>query len=246
MARQRVPRATLTRASVLRAAIALADDVGVESLTMRRLGRELGVEAMSLYNHVANKQDLLAGMVDAVVAEFDVPAPASGWRSELRRAAISSHDVLRRHPWACRLLVSSPPMTGPARHRHMDAMLHALRGAGLSVSLTDHAFHVLDGYILGFTVQQVSFPAPTEDLAARATEFVAQLPADQFPWLVEHIRHHIDSGHYDEGDFEFGLDLILDSLERLLRDAASGMNAPGRSATSTRRERARRRQGGGC
>ena len=134
------------------------------------------------------------------------------WKAALRRIALSAHEVLRRHPWAPSLLVTRPEMTGAARWRQMDAMLGFLRGAGFSVEQTHHAFHVLDSYIIGFTLQQVSFPAPTGDLAEMGERFLAGFPSTEHPHLAEHIRYHIDTGTFDEGDFEFGLDLILDSL----------------------------------
>ena len=210
-------RAPLDRERVLRAAIGLADTDGIDALTMRRLGQELGVEAMSLYNHVANKDDLLAGMLDVVVGEFELAADAPDWKSTLRRSAVSAHEVLMRHPWACNLLVTRPESMGPARYRQMDLMLRTLRGAGHSVVQTHHAFHVLDSYITGFTLQELSFPVPTGDLASMAAQFLRHFPSDDYPALAEHIRYHAESGLFDEGDFEFGLDLILDSLERLPR-----------------------------
>jgi AcrR family transcriptional regulator len=139
-------------------AIDLADAGGIESLSMRRLGQALRVEAMSLYNHVASKDDLLDGFVDGVVDEFELPTPGADWRAGLRRSAISAHDVLRRHPWAASLMATRPTRVGAARLRHMDATLGVMRLAGFSIVLTHHAFHVLDGYIVGFTLQEVSAP----------------------------------------------------------------------------------------
>ena len=140
-------RTPLNRERVLRAAVALADDAGIESLSMRRLGQELGVEAMSLYNHVSNKDDILAGILDLVVGEIDLRAEDTEWKATMRRIALSAHEVLRRHPWAPSLLVTRPEMTGAARWRQMDTMLGTLRAAGFSLEQTHHAFHVLDSYI---------------------------------------------------------------------------------------------------
>jgi AcrR family transcriptional regulator len=215
-------RSPLTRERVLRTATALADRDGIEALTMRRLGQELGVEAMSLYNHVANKDDLLAGILDLVVGELDLPADAADWRSALRSSALDAHAILRRHPWSPGLLVLRPEMTGASRWRQMDFTLGQLRSAGFSVERTHHAFHVLDSYVIGFTLQEVSFPAPTGDLAALGERFLATFPAAEHPHLAEHIRYHIDTGVFDEGDFEFGLDLILDSLAAMERRRGTG------------------------
>jgi AcrR family transcriptional regulator len=210
-------RETLTRERVLSAAVDLADRDGIEALTMRALGHALGVEAMSLYNHVSNKDDILAGILDRVIDEVDLSTEPAGWKATLRAIALSAHETLRRHPWAPGLLVMRPEMTGAARWRQMDAMLGALRGAGFSVEDTHHAFHVLDSTIIGFTLQQVSFPAPTGDLAEMAERFLAGFPSTEHPHLAEHIRYHIDTRTFDEGDFEFGLDLILDSLAAMVR-----------------------------
>ena len=213
------PRIPLSRDRVLRAAIGLADEQGIEALTMRNLGHELGVEAMSLYNHVDNKDDILDAMQDLVVSEYELPPRQDDWRAALRQTATSAHDVLLRHRWAAGLQLSSPDGVGPARLRYMDSILGTLREAGFSVVMTHHAFHVLDIYVVGFTVQQINFPIEAEDLPALAAEFLVGIPADEYPYLVEHIQHHIDSAHYDGGDFEFGLDLILDGLEQLHQTA---------------------------
>jgi AcrR family transcriptional regulator len=210
-------RTPLDRQRVLRAAIDLADTDGVSALTMRRLGQALGVEAMSLYNHVANKDDLLAGILDQVVGEVELPTDERDWKATLRAIALSANGVLRRHPWAADLLVTRPQMIGTARHRQMDHILRTLREAGFSVVETHHAFHVLDTYISAFTLQQVNFPAPSGDLGEMARRFLRDFPSDEYPALAEHIGYHAESGTFDEGDFEFGLDLILDSLERLPR-----------------------------
>jgi len=209
------PRIPLTRERVFRAAIDLADANGIDSLTMRKLGEELGVEAMSLYNHVANKDDILDGIQDLVVSEYELPPRQDDWKAALRQTAISAREVLLRHTWAASLQLSGPDAVGPARLRYMDSILGTLREAGFSVVMTHHAFHVLDIYVVGFTIQQINFPIEAEDLPDLAAQFLLGIPVDDYPYLVEHINHHIESAHYDEGDFEFGLDLILDGLEQL-------------------------------
>lgn len=209
------PRIPLSRERVLGAAVDLADEEGIDALTMRRLGQELGVEAMSLYNHVDNKDDILDAIQDLVVSEYELPTGGADWKIELRRAAVSAHDVLLRHPWAAGLQLSSPDGVGPARLRYMDTILGTLRNGGFSVVMTHHAFHVLDTYVVGWTVQEIAFPIDAEDLPRLAADFVRNIPSEEFPYLVEHINHHIDADPYAEGDFVFGLDLILDGLEQL-------------------------------
>jgi AcrR family transcriptional regulator len=218
MARPRAARDTrtpLSRERVLRAAVALADRGGIESLTMRRLGEAVGVEAMSLYNHVASKDALLDGMVDLVFSEIDLPTVGSDWRPAMRRRAISAREVLSRHRWAIGLMESrSTP--GPATLRHHDAVIGCLREAGFPVALTAHAFSVLDSYIYGFALQEASLPFDTpEETAEVAQTIMAGFPADAYPHLTELTVEHVLQPGYDYGDeFTFGLDLILDGLER--------------------------------
>jgi AcrR family transcriptional regulator len=209
-------RAPLTRERVLLAAIALADAQGIEALTMRRLAQELGVEAMSLYHHVRNKQDLLGGICDLVVGEYELPARGAPWKAAVRRTAISAYDALIRHPWAASLLLSGTPES-QARLRYMDALLGAFRTGGFSAGMTDHAYHALDSHIMGFTLWVVGMNLGTqEELAAMASDFLRELPRDEFPHLVEHIEQHLKPRDPDEeGEFAFGLDLLLDGLERL-------------------------------
>jgi AcrR family transcriptional regulator len=209
------PRIPLTRQRVLEAAVALADDSGIESLTMRKLGQALGVEAMSLYYHVANKDALLDGMVDLVFAEIEVPTAGTDWRSAMRRRASSARAALRRHPWAIALM-ESRRTPGSANLRHHDAVIGCLRAAGFSVALTAHAYSLLDAYIYGFALQEASLPFTTpEETAEVAQSIMAAFPADAYPHLAELAVQHVLQPGYDYGDeFEFGLDLILDGLER--------------------------------
>ena len=212
----RAPRIPLTRERVLHAAVALADASGSETLSMRKLGEALGVEAMSLYNHVANKEDLLDGMIDVVFAEIDLPTGWADWRAGMRQRAISARRVLSRHGWAIGLMESrSSP--GRATLRHHDAVIGCLRDAGFSIELAAHAFSVLDSYIYGFALQERSLPFPTpEQTAGLAQDILASFPADRYPHLAELTARHVLQPGYDYGDeFEFGLDLILDGLERI-------------------------------
>jgi AcrR family transcriptional regulator len=210
-----VPRARLNRDRVLRAAIALADAGGIESLTMRKLGVDLGVEAMSLYNHVANKSDLLDGMIDGVFGEIDLPTDATDWRAAMRRRAISARAVLSRHRWAIGLMESrSTP--GPATLRHHDAVIGTLRKAGFSIGMAAHAYSALDSYIYGFALQEPSLPFDTaEETAKVAQAIMAQFSSGEYPHLTEMAVEHVMQPGYDYGnEFAFGLDLILDGLER--------------------------------
>jgi AcrR family transcriptional regulator len=210
-----VPRARLNRDRVLRAAIALADAGGIESLTMRKLGVDLGVEAMSLYNHVANKSDLLDGMIDGVFGEIDLPTDATDWRAAMRRRAISARAVLSRHRWAIGLMESrSTP--GPATLRHHDAVIGTLRKAGFSIGMSAHAYSALDSYIYGFALQEPSLPFDTaEETAKVAQAIMAQFSSGEYPHLTEMAVEHVMQPGYDYGnEFAFGLDLILDGLER--------------------------------
>ena len=213
--RQPEQRLPLSRERVLRAAVALADAGGIEALSMRRLGQELGVEAMSLYNHVANKDDLLDGIVELVAGEIEVPSGEADWKAALRQTAISSHEVLLRHRWACSLMMR--PRASPARMRWMEAVLRTLREAGFSADMTHHAYHALDSHITGFTLWQVSLPFESkEELVDMAEGFMRQIPADEYPYVIEHAEQHLSPASPDgRTEFEFGLELILDGLERL-------------------------------
>ena len=219
------PRTPLTRQRVLRAAVALADRGGVGALSMRKLAQELGVEAMSLYHHVANKDDILDGIVDVVFGEIELPTGEAGWEAAMRRRAVSAREALRRHPWATGLMESrrSP---GPANIRHHDAVLGVLRNAGFPVELAAHAYSLLDSYIYGFALQEASLPFHTpEETAEVAQEIMSAFPADQYPHLAEIATEHVLQPGYDYGnEFLYGLDLILDGLARA-RAAAGGDRA---------------------
>ncbi len=209
------PRVRLDRDRVLRAAVALADAGGIESLTMRRLGAALGVEAMSLYHHVAGKEDLLDGIVDAIFAEIHLPDRGSGWRAAMRERAISARATLARHPWAASLM-DSRTTPGPATLRHHDTVIGTLRAAGFPIALAAHAFSLLDSYTYGFALQEATLPFDTaEETAEVAQAILAQLPAAEYPHLAELTVEHVLRPGYDYADeFAFGLDLILDGLER--------------------------------
>lgn len=212
-------RPAMSRDRVMRAAMDLADREGIEALTMRRLARELGVEAMTLYYYVAKKDDILEGIADLVAGEIELPSGDGGWKAATRQRAISAHDVLVRHRWASLLWVSGAAL-GPRRLRYMDAGLRGFREAGFSRELTEQAFHAVENHIVGYTLQEVAFVIDREGLAEAGAAFLAALPADEYPFLAEHVAQHLEGpGHVDEGDFEFALDLILDGVERIRNEA---------------------------
>lgn len=205
---ERVP---LTRERVLREALTLTDEEGLANLSMRRLGQRLGVEAMSLYNHVANKDDLLDGLADLVSAGFVVPVAGDDWREALRRSALSAHEVLVLHPWAATLLESrSNP--GPERLRYLNAMVGVMVDAGFPIQLAYYAFLTLDSYIYGFALQDAAAPAAPEQAAEAADAFVAGLPDGRYPHLVSMAHVVMDPAHDQAGDFDAGLTLVLDGL----------------------------------
>ena len=210
------PRIPLNRERVFQAAVALADERGLESLTMRALGDELGVEAMSLYHHVGNKDELLDGMVDVVFGEIELPTTDLDWRSAMRRRAISTREALARHRWAIGILQSSTS-PGPASFRLVNAVLGCLRAAGFSVENAVHAYSAQDAYIYGFALQEKTLPVDTPgELAEAAESMRRQFSADEYPHIAETITERVMKPGYDFGDeFEFGLDLLLDGLERL-------------------------------
>jgi AcrR family transcriptional regulator len=211
-------RAPLSRDRVLRAAVALADREGISSLSMRKLGEALGVEAMSLYNHVASKSDLLDGMIDIVFSEIDLPSGDGDWRAAMRRRALSAREVLRRHRWAIGLM-ESRTSPGPATLQHHDAVLGCLRRGGFSIELTAHAYSLLDSYIYGFALQEASLPFGTGEEAAQVAQDISgQFSSGQYPHLTEMAAEHVLAPGYAYGDeFEIGLDLILDGLHRAMR-----------------------------
>lgn len=210
-------RAPLNRERVLRAAVALADADGLEALSMRRLGRALGVEAMSLYNHVSDKDDILAGIVDLIVGGIEIPAGAADWKAAMRARAVSMRRAFTRHPWALGLL-ESRRNAGPAALRYIDAVLGVLRRAGFSPATAVRVFSILDSYAYGFCIQEKSLPSGSAAEIREVTEqFFQQLPAGEYPHLKElMVDAALKSGFDFAKEFEFGLDLLLEALERSL------------------------------
>jgi AcrR family transcriptional regulator len=217
-------RIPLSRERILEAAVPLADEIGIDSLSMRRLAQQLGVEAMSLYHYVANKHDLLAGMLDMVFAEMEHPAPDGEWQASMRRSAISAHHVLLGHPWACQLLMS-PAYPSDARLRWMNAVLGRLRSAGFTAEMTHHAYHALDSHIVGFTLWVLPYLQISREQPDFAQDFIARTSMGDLPHLAEHVEVHLSDRAGDTSEFDFGLDLILDGLERYRQAAAPAIRA---------------------
>jgi AcrR family transcriptional regulator len=212
------PHIPLSRERILHTAIRLADEGGIESLSMRKLAEELGFKAMSLYNHVANKDDMLDGIVDIVVSEIEVPDFGIDWKIAMRRRATSAHEVLLRHPWAAMALMSRLNV-GSAMLRYVDATLGCLYEAGFSLKMADQAWNAIDSHIYGFTLQELNFPIDATDYSAAAEQGLALIPADQYPYF-NRLTHYVMESRYDGiHDFEFGLELILSGLDRLRHNA---------------------------
>ncbi len=216
-------RVPLNRERVLRAALSLADRGGIETLTMRTLGQELGVGPMALYRHVRNKDEIIDGIVDLVFSEIDLCAAGADWKPAMRERAKSVGAALVRHSWAINLMESrSNP--GPANLRHHDAVLANLRTAGFSIEMAAHAYSLLDSYIYGFATTQMSLPFESPaDVAEVARTMLQPFAAGEFPNLVEFITEHAMQPGYDyANEFDYGLEVVLDGVERALApDAAS-------------------------
>jgi len=209
-------REPLTRERVLEAALRLADQGGIESLSMRKLGQELGVQAMALYYHFASKEEVLDGTVDLVFSEIELPATGEDWKTAMRQRALSVRDALSRHRWAIGLMESrSHP--GPANLRHHDAVIGSLLFAGFDMAMVAHAYSLLDSYIYGFALTKMNLPFETSQEIAEVAEGMLQpYPLDDYPHLVQMVTDHVMVPGYDYADeFEYGLDVILDGLERV-------------------------------
>jgi AcrR family transcriptional regulator len=202
----------LSRERILLAAIDLADKDGLDSLSMRKLAQEMGVKAMSLYNHVTNKDDILDSIVDIVVSEIELPKIGGDWRDAMRRQAISAYKILLRHPWAAMALMSRMNV-GSSMLQYIDMTLGCLYEAGFSFEMADHVRNVIDSHIYGFTLQELNFPINESDYSEMAAEGLSIIPANKYPYLNK-LTHHVIEGSYDGiHDFEFGLELILNGLE---------------------------------
>jgi AcrR family transcriptional regulator len=209
-------RSRLSRERVLHAAMAQADAGGLDALSMRKLAESLSVAPMALYRHVANREDLIDAMIDAVFSEIDVPVIGACWKTSMRQRAISVRDVLARHRWAIGLM-ESRTNPGPANLGHHDAVLGNLRAGGFSVVMAAHAYSLLDSYVYGFALTKMNLPFETEqDVGEVAESMLEPFPANAYPYLLEILTEHVMKPGYDYGDeFEYGLDVILDGLERM-------------------------------
>lgn len=230
-------RAPLSRERVLDAAVRLADRGGLESLSMRKLGQELGVEAMALYYHFANKDEVINGMVDLVFSEIDLPAASADWKTAMRQRARSLRDVLLRHRWALGLM-ESRRKPGPANLRHHDAVIGSLRSAGLDMPTIAHAYTLLDSYIYGFALFSVNLPfEPSEEVAELGLVTLQAFPVDAYPNLVAYVSAMGPGYNYGD-EFEYGLDLVLDGIQRA---AGSSRSELGSSSATTSQPSARPR-----
>ena len=226
-------RGKLSRERVLRAALVLADERGLESLTMHAIGRRLGVQAMSLYRHVEDKADLLDGLVDLVVSEVETPMSSADWKAAMRQRAISARRVFARHPWAIGLVESRPRM-GAVTLRHHEWVLGVLLGAGFPATLAGHAYGLLDSYIYGFALQEPSLTyGSPEEHAEVGQATLQQVTPDEYPHLARVAREFIEAGTEYGAGFEFGLDLILDGIERAQAEAYARDMPLGREGRST-------------
>lgn len=198
---------------VLQGAVALADELGMEGFTIRKLATAIEVKPMTIYHYVSSKEAIIDGMVDHVFAEIELPPSGADWKEAMRHRARSARAVLARHPWATPLM-ESRTNPGPATLGHHDAVLRCLRQAGFSVEMTGHAYALIDAYIYGFALQEVNLPAVSgEDMAELAEMMTQQFPVGKYPHLVELTTQHVLKPGYDFGnEFEFGLSLILDGL----------------------------------
>lgn len=210
------PRVPLSRDRVLQAAVSVADREGIESMSMRRLAQELGVEAMTIYYHVPNKEQIVEGMVATVMGEIELPEPGEPWKPAIRRMALSARDTLMRHPWATTRIMTAG--LTPERLRYMESILGCFRAGGFTPYQTHLAYHAIESHIVGFTLWLAGMNLP-DDIGDIAADVMRQVPADEYPAFIEHIGEHLrEHRDTDVGAFEFGLDLVLDGLERM-RDA---------------------------
>ncbi|PZO44808.1 MAG: TetR family transcriptional regulator [Leptolyngbya sp.] len=207
------PPTPLSRERILAVAMALVDQGGLEALSMRKLAQALGVKAMSLYNHVTNKDDIIDALVDTVVSEIELPSLHRDWKTAMQRRATSAHTVLLRHPWAAIALMSRVNV-GSAMLCYVDATLGCLVEAGFSYEIADHAWNAIDSHIYGFTLQELNFPLEAAEYSAVAESFVAHIPADQYPYMNQLTHKVINCSYSGLHDFKFGLDLILHGLDQ--------------------------------
>lgn len=207
-------RKPLSTELVMLAALKMADKNGIEALSMRKLAVVLKVEAMSLYNHVASKENILDGLVEMVVTEIDLPSQDGDWRAVMRKRTISAHSALMRHPWATMLVVSRINV-GPNMLRYLDATTGCLLQAGFTYPMADHALNAIDAYLYGFTFQKLNFPLDPSEYVAAATQFLPLIPVEKYPYFNGMAQEIIQGRHNGINELEFGLELILEGLEKM-------------------------------
>ena len=214
-ARDSATRPRLSRERVLQGAVAVADAGGIASLTIRSLATELGVKPMSVYHHVANKEEILDGIVDLVFSEIELPTIGGDWHEEMRRRAASAREAMRRHPWAIGL-VETRTSPGWATLKHHNAVIGTLREAGFSLQMTAHAFAMIDAYVYGFALSEATLPINGPDTVSEVAEqMMSFFTAGDYPHLLEFTLEHVMKPGYDYGaEFEFGLEVVLDGLAR--------------------------------
>lgn len=219
-------KAPLTRTRVIAGAVALADKIGIEAFTIRKLAAELDVKPMTIYHHIANKEAIVDGMVDMVFSEIEPPPLATDWKTAIRHRSLSARATLARHPWATPLM-ESRTAPGPATLGHHDAVIGCFRQGGLSIAMTAHAYALVDSYVYGFALQEANLPATAGDEMAEVVEnIMTPLTSDAYPHLTELAAGHVMKPGYDFGDeFEYGLDLILDGIETAAM-ASPGSQSP--------------------
>ncbi len=205
-------REPITKAHILQEALRLADSGGIASLSMRKIASVLGVKAMSLYNHVSNKEEILDGLVELVVTEIELPRLEDPWKRAMKRRAESAHSVLLRHPWAILALLNRRT-AGPAMLTYVNATLGCLRQAGFSAILADRIWNTMDNHIYGYTLREVNFPFQAPEYADTSRDFLAQIPTEKYPHFTELATLIMDGGYSGVHDFHFGLDLILNGVE---------------------------------
>jgi AcrR family transcriptional regulator len=212
-------RARLSREKVLNGAVAVADRGGIAGLTIRSLAAELGVKPMSVYHHVANKDEILDGIVDLVFGEIELPTIGGEWHEEMRRRAASAREAMRRHPWAIGL-VETRTSPGPSTLKHHNAVIGTLREAGFSIEMTAHAFALIDAYVYGFALSEATLPINGPETVTEVAEQMMEFfTAEDYPHLLEFSVEHVMKPGYDYGkEFEFGLGVVLDGLAKAVSD----------------------------
>jgi AcrR family transcriptional regulator len=208
-------RTPLSRERVLEGAVSLADQVGIDAFTMRKLADFLGAKPMSIYHHIASKEQIVDGMVDLVFSEIDLPPDDLDWKAAIRQRCVSAREVLNRHRWAPPLM-ESRTSPGPASLRHHDSVIGCLRRGGLSFELTAHAYAIIDSYLYGFALQEANLPfGGGEEIGELAEDIVAAMPVEEYPHFVEFtINVALQPGYSFGNSFDYGLDLIIEGLAR--------------------------------